>query len=293
MPRTIYIWLSTFYISCIFSKYLAIFRPRSRNTYTFHPLTSWDLPKLEMHFLSPRSTSTEYNLEYETVTSLIHRIKNDFNCEDTFNNFIRTVNLSILMHSLHREIAHGHTIENCAENTLNYFKSEKCPFDMNANLKFYISTLIMGESYIPSAYIEETYIQKFVEILCQYPCNIRRSDNEMDADLHFQIIVDLTRQDQEAFYFTVPVTRGTASSKIIKNNLREFLPNENACRRPRTGVLKAFALSNLPYKVKTSMEPELSLLMSSFANLNAISSILDPFCGSCNLLLAATIKYGY
>jgi hypothetical protein len=246
-----------------------------------------------MHFLSPRSTSIENNFEYEKVTSLIHRIKNEFNCEDDINILIQTVNLSVLMHSLHREIAHGHTIENCAENTLDYFKSEKYPFVTEANLKFYISTLIMGESYLPSDYIEESYIQKFVDILCRYPCNKRRSNNKMDADVHFQIIVDLTRQGHEAFFFTVPIGRGMASSKILKNNLREFLPNENAFRRPRTGVLKAFALSNLPYKVKTSMEPELSLLMSSFANINAISSILDPFCGSCNLLLAATVKYGY
>jgi hypothetical protein len=69
----------------------------------------------------------------------------------------------------------------------------------------------------------------------------------------------------------------------------EALP-QTGNRRPLSGVFKKFSLKKMPYLVKTSMEPELSLLMSSFANIDTESIVFDPYCGSCQLLLASTLK---
>jgi len=58
-------------------------------------------------------------------------------------------------------------------------------------------------------------------------------------------------------------------------------------RRPRAGLLKHFRLSLLRFKSRTAMEPELGLLMSSLAGVGHGKSVLDPFCGSASLLVAA------
>jgi len=78
-------------------------------------------------------------------------------------------------------------------------------------------------------------------------------------------------------------------------------------RRPRSGVLGSFALKSRQVQYETAMEPEISFLMSSFslgfhencaadvsqgAKHACRMSVLDPFCGSCSLLLSAA-EFGY
>jgi len=62
-------------------------------------------------------------------------------------------------------------------------------------------------------------------------------------------------------------------------------------RRPNAGILAHLALSHRKAHVSTSMEPELAFVMANLARVVNTElregSILDPFCGSCALLLCA------
>ena len=46
----------------------------------------------------------------------------------------------------------------------------------------------------------------------------------------------------------------------------------------------------MPYTSKTAMEPELAILMANLANINDHSIVLDPYCGSCQLLIASALQ---
>jgi len=62
-----------------------------------------------------------------------------------------------------------------------------------------------------------------------------------------------------------------------------------ALRRPSSGILSRLSLKHMPFKSKTTMEPELALIMSSLAGIKNGSTVLDPYCGSCSLLAMASI----
>ncbi|EKX43547.1 hypothetical protein GUITHDRAFT_110353 [Guillardia theta CCMP2712] len=66
------------------------------------------------------------------------------------------------------------------------------------------------------------------------------------------------------------------------------------------GILRTFSNNERKFKTATAMEPEISLLMANVAKIREDAIVLDPFCGSCSLLLAAGIilrgrcqLYGY
>ncbi|CAM9847800.1 unnamed protein product, partial [Phaeothamnion confervicola] len=64
-------------------------------------------------------------------------------------------------------------------------------------------------------------------------------------------------------------------------------------RRPRAGWLRRYALSSRPFLAATAMEPELAFLMANLARpppppaTTTTTTVLDPFCGSASILLAA------
>jgi len=71
---------------------------------------------------------------------------------------------------------------------------------------------------------------------------------------------------------------------------RLVYPSVDAHRRPDAGLLKSFRLASLRHKAKTSMEPELALLMANLAKIRRGASVLDPFCGAAILLVAAALQ---
>ena len=95
-------------------------------------------------------------------------------------------------------------------------------------------------------------------------------------------------------YLTKEVMRGEAAPTNGHQGGRDPLPLSEAHRRPLSGLLKTFAIKNLPFpKISnTIMEPELGFLMTSFLRINtskdANFTLLDPFCGSCSLLAYAS-----
>eukprot|EP00752_Nemacystus_decipiens_P005917 g5347.t1 len=61
-----------------------------------------------------------------------------------------------------------------------------------------------------------------------------------------------------------------------------------ACgRRPIRGVLGELALNQRRCRGPTAIEPEVALVMANLAKVRPGSRVLDPFCGSCSLLLPA------
>lgn len=96
---------------------------------------------------------------------------------------------------------------------------------------------------------------------------------------------------QSVSYYGTPLSRGFAAPVRRRGQILDPLPDLLAERRPNSGILKNFSLSRLTHTVRTSMEPELALLM---ANLGVgtspnPTSILDPFMGAGIILLAAAI----
>ena len=129
----------------------------------------------------------------------------------------------------------------------------------------------------------------------------------------------LTRQEESSFRGTFCLggtSHGKASQKQDKDDLYTFsinvgggdvvvtrriltglaspaqprsLPVPSALRRPSAGVLGKFSLSRLPFVTPTAMEPELGLIMASFARAHLASVILDPFAGCGSILLAGAM----
>ncbi|CAM9113092.1 unnamed protein product [Scytosiphon promiscuus] len=58
-------------------------------------------------------------------------------------------------------------------------------------------------------------------------------------------------------------------------------------RRPIRGVLGTLALKQRRCRGPTAIEPEVALVMANLAKVRPESKVLDPFCGSCSLLLPA------
>jgi 16S rRNA G966 N2-methylase RsmD len=82
------------------------------------------------------------------------------------------------------------------------------------------------------------------------------------------------------------VVRGLAAPR----GERLVYPSVDAHRRPDAGLLKNFRLASLVHRAKTSMEPELALLMANFARVGPRKSVMDPFCGAGILLVAAALQ---
>jgi len=57
--------------------------------------------------------------------------------------------------------------------------------------------------------------------------------------------------------------------------------------RRRAGFWRQFDLGNRAYTSVSSLQADLTLLLLNLANVTARSSVLDPFCGSCSILLLA------
>ena len=159
----------------------------------------------------------------------------------------------------------------------------------SSSRKFFISAIILDDPYASNEAIEQTILQPIIKNTFQH---LERVFKEVDADaeLRYRVIVDSANY---TYFLTKQLSRGLASPVDKGEGLREMLASKEAYRRPHNGVLKRFSLNRLSFRTKTSLEPEIALLMCSFAKLvpkdQGPFRVLDCFCGSCMLLLAASI----
>lgn len=258
---------------------LMIIRPRSRNLARIFPLDSWTLPITELSELLTSRACHVDDLSFHRQSNYIYTVNlqernNTYNDEVLDSLLLECISESILVHSLHEPV----DITSITESSLADSK------------KWFVSAIIIGDAYCSTEYVENLIIGEYDTIWTKLGKGNRVKD-ELKADLSYRIIAEKSSNGSQ-FFLTKQLARGIGSSVEDSRSLREMLPAEDSYRRPNNGLLKAFALSKLPYRVKTTMEPEVALLMCSFAKLSTSERVLDPFCGSSCILLAATKKPG-
>ena len=198
------------------------------------------------------------------------------------------VSSSILTHSMHNEIACGRSIEETANRAVQALQEQQL------HASWFVSAIIIGDAYCENSVIESEIVDGFHKFWDRIGGVEHRVLKEKDAHTRYRIIVNKSSSESESVVLLVtPVSRGLGAAVDKGESLREMLASPTAKRRPNNGILSRFSLSNLHYKTETAMEPELGLLMCSFAKLHKpCSRVLDPCCGSGTLLLAACVKQG-
>jgi hypothetical protein len=272
--------------------YIAIIRPRSRHTAHFYPLDTWATPLLELSDLFGDEGCRFYFGHFEQLGSSIYKLPAHWaNC----TRLQIAIQNSILIHSLHKTYAYGDSPQETCRRAVDHFASTVSHSLSGENRRWFVSTVLLGNSLYSNSDIERNIISGFSE-LWQILGDENRVFYENNADLKYRIVVD-EQSSPPKFILTTQLARGLAAELDDGRRLRDTLPSANSLRRPDSGVLKSFALARLPHRARTSMEPEIALLMSSFAKLRKnegtsqkMINILDPYCGSCTLLLAAMIK---
>ena len=266
------------YIFLVELRRLIVIRPRSRNVARIYPLESWTLPILEFSELVMQHAGTnDAGISFHKQTNCIYCVEAS-NIDDEahyHSHLIDATSQSVFVHSLHEEVK-----------TSSLTSSEMLPKPR----KWFVSAIIIGDSYCSNDFLEENIIGQYRSVWNRIGGEYRVFD-ESKAEVSFRVIADRSI-DPCQYFITKQLSRGLGSSLEDRHSKREMLSAEDSYRRPNNGLLKSFALSRLPYTMKTTMEPEMALLMCSFAKLTKFSTILDPFCGSCTILLAAAKRNG-
>jgi hypothetical protein len=258
---------------------LMIMRPRSRNLERIFPVDSWTLPITEFSELLASTACHVDELSFHKESNFIYTVnlqKKDITCSDEVLDslLIESISESILVHSLHESVDSISITDSAVANSK----------------KWFVSTIIIGDAYCSTEFIENKIIGNYNTILAKLG-EVNRVYDELKAEVSYRVIYDKSTNAKQ-FFLTKQIARGMGSSLEDSRSLREMLPAEESYRRPNNGLLKSFALSKLPHRVKTALEPEVALLMCSFAKLSTCTRVLDPFCGSSNILLAAAKKKG-
>jgi 16S rRNA G966 N2-methylase RsmD len=261
-----------------------IVRPRSRNTYGFLPRDTWLLPQLELRSLLGDELGKDLTFA-STPSERIFRVchpkldaDNEIESVDLVESLVSAVGGSILIHSILDVIGQGSSKE---EAVLSLEK--QIP-----RLISDISCSLLHKPYVPKEEAEE--ILSHFRRLLETNCALEDGDS-MDSQKKrsLRIVCDtcITLVGLELARGLGAARRRESSGPV------ENMPSWEAYRRPTTGVLRNFSLKNLASVGPTTMEPELALLMSSPSGVHtskqARARVLDPFAGSCALLVAAAL----
>ena len=322
MIVTVQLMIATSYDPIL--KLVLISRPRSKHTSTIYPLNIWDLPILELnHIVHTVGNGTwtliecsEDNPDDLIRNELIHFI----DCRSSqLNVLIHAVRRSTLIHGLYTLCAYGSSpseifkmikdvdyvdvsadrdsqsdIRGCAHSTINIAVGV---FDDPWLQRSYIDPLV-NEAIVAMA---ECRMSKFLEK--QYTLAI---DSESDNRSLVCIASDNSLGSRPVGASSIQLrlfSKSIGSASILCQQLAsglcspinsgqghvEPIASSTALRRPTSGILSRLSLNRIPYKSKTTMEPELSLIMSNLAGIKRGSTVLDPYCGSSSLLAIASI----
>lgn len=229
---------------------LLVHRPRSRHTATFSPIESpHRLVELELDSLL---RSVDFSISSaERLADAFYLYRNV--STESIDSLTRALARSILVFGAYRVLQ----LAECVEDIL-VEKGQKIHVSITA----------------------KPWLTKVERLTFLDRCGTSSQKNVADDK-----DVILFGLDDKTYVLCSCISRGLSRSR--DNN--HVLPDVNARRRPTSGILESFALKNLPFKVPTAMEPELGLLMCNLAMCKEGSKVLDPFCGSCSLLLAAAV----
>ncbi|CAN0116693.1 unnamed protein product [Ectocarpus fasciculatus] len=118
---------------------------------------------------------------------------------------------------------------------------------------------------------------RIIEDLCPTPAE----NLPIDARERAQAATVVGRRREKAFYICRELQLGAAVG------VGRTVMTAGCGRRPIRGVLGALALNRRRRRGPTAIEPEVALIMANLAKVRSSSRVLDPFCGSCSLLLPA------
>jgi 16S rRNA G966 N2-methylase RsmD len=265
---------------------LAVFRPRSSHTSLMHPLRTWSLPLLEftehvrLCSKEPEETPVEFvsaqclgELVDAMAISSIHwegfehfRL---LECDRSlYPSLIRAASRCVLLHGLYEVIYRGH---------MDDITSISYTGEVYSN--YSLTCTVPNEPWLSKRAILEQWNTHFDGLLHTY-----RRTEEGYGLVKFQIFgASFTRQ----VMLCTELHRGMSAPVYGNQGGRDPLPLPSAMRRPMSGVLNTLATRSLLHRGRTSLEPELGLLMCGLAGVRQGSAVLDPFCGMCSLLIHA------
>jgi tRNA G10 N-methylase Trm11 len=271
------LFLSVFpFVFCV--RYMLVTRNRSRNFAKFGGV-KWDLPRIELNEMCGDFVQTfDYwpDAVVDSQATLFKGIRMNEN-ENSVDDLIQGSKKCVLMHGLCEILADmpsmDHLVDACSNmeassaTDIDQLKISVCKIDNPYMTKQEIQSLL-GQLSIPK------FIQ-FVNLKSQFP-----SCNELRIYVY-----------KERILLGKLLAKGISSPK--NNEYHDPLPILSSYRRNRNGILKDLAIHTMNFKgFDTPMEPEIGLLMTNLAlTRNQVNvTVLDPFCGSCLILLAAATQ---
>ena len=258
---------------------LIAFRPESRHTDGFSRATPYALPRLE--FLSRCRTSKFRPLQVEG-----NKISNWFILEGVeATDASVAVRSCILAHSVYEIWSVGSSMTESTHN-LRLLLDSDCKTTAGACFQ------TLGVSTFDA----EGQIGTSVDLKTRVLDDYSKAMSFRNLNVEIKLIDKTDGLDQNAI-FNLNFHSGIDYLSVYGHRLA-FGPAADpkgsmavTKRRPNAGILARFALSQRNAHVSTSMEPELAFVMANLArvddNTRYRGCLLDPFCGSCALLLCA------
>ncbi len=276
----------TLNVPILFSiQFVLITRSRSRNFAKFGGL-KWELPSIELTQLCDSLHISDYWMDTapDSQATLFKSIRLDNNYD--VDNLIQGAKKCVLIHGLCEILADmpsiSHLVDACNKidvtvtdnaatttmgTDINHNKISVCKIDNPYMTKQEIQSLL-GQ-------VSATTLDRFVSATSQFPeCN----------ELRLYVY-------KERILLGKHLVKGIAAPK--RNEYHDPLPVLSSYRRNRNGILKDLAINTLSLEgMNTAMEIEIGLFMVNLGlQSNQVNiTVIDPFCGSCLLLLAAAVQ---
>jgi tRNA G10 N-methylase Trm11 len=264
--------------TCLKPKSLLIaFRPESRHTGGFSSVTPYALPRLEFLSCCKAAKFKPLRVSGESITNWF--VLEGVEAADA----LAAVQRCVLAHSLYETWGVGSSTSQAAEDLRTFLQNDSTP-----NIQSYFKTLGL------STFDAEKQVGTAVNVKAQAFADFAAAMSLRGSFKELKLL-DETTGLVENVVFSLNFRTVIGALSIYGRRLAHGPaadPKGSMAvtrRRPNAGILARFALSRRKAHVSTSMEPELAFVMANLARVGASETgcVMDPFCGSCALLLCA------
>jgi len=256
-------------------QFLLITRNRSRNFSKFGGL-KWELPILEFKEMCGSLQISDYwaDAVADSQATLFKGVRVDGN-GDTL---IQGAKKCVLIHGLCEILADMPSIAHLTDSCNRIDATTATTVDKHIK----VSVCKIDNPYLTKQEIQSLLNQVSIPKLSLFVNSISKFPGYNDLRLYVY---------NERILLGKLLVKGIAAPK--HNEYHDPLPVLSSYRRNRNGILKDFAINTLSLKgLDTAMEIEIGLLMVNLGlQRNQVNAtVLDPFCGSCLILLAAAAQ---
>ncbi|CAM9394937.1 unnamed protein product, partial [Hapterophycus canaliculatus] len=270
---------------------LVAFRGRSRHTRGFQPSETFALAAQELIASACQGAGSrqhDVRLWPTEGSDVFCWVQSSLGNEELAGAASRCV----LLHGLFEVWGHGRNREEAVEDasTSRRFTSPGLSASWSLGVTSYgRSSLSKAEEGLLVGGVVEEYLSS----------SLGRRIESLDSDIRMRIIEDTCPPTARNLPRDVQRSAGAATTREKRFYICRELQTgaavgkggttiATACgRRPIRGVLGVLALKRRLCRGPTAIEPEVALVMANFAKVRPGSLVLDPFCGSCSLLLPA------